>query len=114
RVLVQQYPLVRIATLAAGKPRPPHGTLTWSGRRNKRLLYRDLCEIVGYGPEGGQYISPFGTVLRRIDGLEVSILLRDRLTPVTGFHLSRQLTEDAASDHPRLTSLTRLVERLSV
>ncbi len=112
--LVRRYPQVRIATLAAGETVPPHGTLTWSGRRNKRLSYRDLTEIVGYGPEGGEYISPFGSVIRPVDRFELSIVLRDRLTPVTGFDLSRQFQDPASQQDPILSGLTPLIEKMAV
>ncbi|QDU75226.1 Bacterial extracellular solute-binding protein, family 5 Middle [Bremerella volcania] len=112
--LVRLYPQVRIATLAAGEALPPHGTLTWSGRRNKRLIYRDLTEIVGYGPEGGEYASPFGTVVRPVDRFELSIVLRDRLTPVTGFDLSRQFQDPASQQDEILAGLTPLIEKMAV
>lgn len=112
--LVRRYPQVRIATLAPGESLPPQSTLTWSGRRNKRLSYRELCEIVGYGPEGGEYISPFGSVLRPVDRFELSIVLRDRLTPVNGFDLARQLQDPASQQDPILANLTPLIENLSV
>ncbi|WP_207396292.1 ABC transporter substrate-binding protein [Bremerella alba] len=112
--LVRRYPQVRIATLAAGEAVPPHGTLTWSGRRNKRLLYRDLTEIVGYGPEGGEYASPFGSVIRPVDRFELSIVLRDRLTPVTGFDLSRQFQDPASQKDEILAGLTPLIEKIAV
>lgn len=112
--LVRRYPQVRIATLAAGAAVPPHGTLTWSGRRNKRLLYRDLTEIIGYGPEGGEYTSPFGSVIRPVDRFELSIVLRDRLTPVTGFDLSRQFQDPASQQDVILAALTPLLEKIAV
>ncbi|MFN3151643.1 ABC transporter substrate-binding protein [Bremerella sp.] len=112
--LVRRYPQVRIATLSAGEAMPPHGTLTWSGRRNKRLFYRDLTEIVGYGPEGGEYTSPFGTVVRPVDRFELSIVLRDRLTPVTGFDLSRQFQDPASQRDPIVAGLTPLIEKMTV
>lgn len=112
--LVRRYPQVRIATLAAGDAMPPHGTLTWSGRRNKRLMYRDLTEIVGYGPEGGEYASPFGSVIRPVDRFELSIVLRDRLTPVTGFDLSRQFQDPASQKDEILAGLTPLIEKMTV
>ncbi|PQO25849.1 hypothetical protein C5Y96_20555 [Blastopirellula marina] len=112
--LIRRYPQVRIATLATGDAMPPHGTLTWSGRRNKRLIYRDLTEIVGYGPEGGEYISPFGSVIRPVDRFELSIVLRDRLTPVTGFDLSRQLQDPASRQDEILAELTPLIEKIAV
>ncbi|RCS55934.1 hypothetical protein DTL42_00655 [Bremerella cremea] len=112
--LVRRYPQVRIATLAPGEATPPHATLTATGRRNKRLSYRDLCEIVGYGPEGGEYISPYGSVLRPIDRFELSIVLRDRLTSITGFDLARQLEDPASQQDPILANLTPLIENLAV
>lgn len=112
--LIRRYPQVRIATLAAGDAMPPHGTLTWSGRRNKRLLYRDLTEIIGYGPEGGEYISPFGSVIRPVDRFELSIVLRDRLTPLTGFDLSRQFQDPASQQDEILAELTPLIEKMAV
>lgn len=112
--LIRRYPQVRIATLAAGEAQPPHETLTWSGRRNKRLSYRDLAEIIGYGPEGGEYISPFGSVIRTGDRFEMSIVLRDRLTPVTGFDLSRQFQDPASQQDAILAELTPLIEKITV
>lgn len=112
--LVRLYPQVRIATLAAGEATPPHATLTWSGRRNKRLMYRDLTEIVGYGPEGGEYTSPFGSVIRPVDRFELSIVLRDRLTPITGFDLSRQFQDPASQQDDVLSGLTPLIEKMAV
>lgn len=112
--LMRRYPQVRIATMAQGELTPPHSTMTWSGRRNKRLFYRDLAEIVGYGPEGGEYISPFGSVLRPADRFELSIVLRERLTPVTGFDLSRQLQLASPEYDPMVSLLTPLIEDLSV
>jgi len=112
--LVRRYPQVRIATTATGDALPPHGTLTWSGRRNKRLVYRDLTEIVGYGPEGGEYASPFGSVIRPVDRFALSIVLRDRLTPVTGFDLSRQFQDPASQQDDNLADLTPLIENIAV
>ncbi len=112
--LIRRYPQVRIATLALGESSPPHDTMTWTGRRNKRLFYRDLCEIVGYGPEGGEYVSPFGTVLRPVDRFELSVVLRDRQTPVTGFDLSRQMQDPASNQDASLSELTPLIENLTI
>jgi tetratricopeptide (TPR) repeat protein len=45
----------------------PHSTKVtepmthWSVRRTQRLFERDLFEFSGYGADGGEYVSPFGT-----------------------------------------------------
>jgi len=50
-----------------------------AARRAGRLSERLLVELTGLGPEGGNYVSPYGAVSRSEDGLELIF----RLPPAT-------------------------------
>lgn len=113
--VIRRYPIVYVATTAGGPIEASPDSLTWGAARDSRLLNRTLCEIVGYGAEGGEYTSPFGTVARSADGQSIALQLRARQTSLTGYDLSRQFMT-AANQQNRVstTGFLRLIDTMAV
>lgn len=57
----EAYPLVSVGVLQAARVYDPVRLDNWAARRAGRLLYRNLFEIQGAAPEGGEYDFLFGT-----------------------------------------------------
>jgi hypothetical protein len=60
RKIEQVYPMVNVGVLQGAKIFDPVRLDNWSARRAGRLLYRNLFEIQGAAPEGGDYDFLFG------------------------------------------------------
>lgn len=56
----EAYPLVSVGVLQAARIYDPVRLDNWGARRAGRLLYRNLFEIQGAAPEGGEYDFLFG------------------------------------------------------
>lgn len=71
----EAYPLISVGVLQAARVFDPVRLDNWSARRAGRLLYRNLFEIQGAAPEGGEYDFLFGTVQTTPDrlGMELTI-----------------------------------------
>ncbi|QEF96381.1 Bacterial extracellular solute-binding protein, family 5 Middle [Stieleria maiorica] len=57
----EAYPLVSVGVLQAARIYDPVRMDNWAARRAGRLLYRNLFEIQGAAPEGGEYDFLFGS-----------------------------------------------------
>ena len=113
--IIRKYPLLQVGTTSVSTSQPRLDSLTWSGSRDRRLFYRTLSEVIGYGAEGGEYTSPYGSLVRGIDGKSVDILLRSRLTSMSGFDLSRQiLNKHSVGLSPITQQFRRLVDKVYV
>ncbi|MCC9599346.1 ABC transporter substrate-binding protein [Stieleria sp. JC731] len=55
------YPLITVGVLQAARVYDPVRMDNWAARRAGRLLYRNLFEIQGAAPEGGEYDFLFGS-----------------------------------------------------
>ena len=75
-------------------------------RRTQRLLSRELVEMVGYGPEGGEYDCPVGTMEKGQLGLKISFRLNPTIRwssgddYLTAHDVSRHLRRMAESSGP--------------
>lgn len=58
--IAKAYPMVRVGVLQAAREFDPVRLDSWAARRAGRLLYRNLFEIHGVLPEGGDYRFLFG------------------------------------------------------
>ncbi|PHS14357.1 MAG: hypothetical protein COA78_06005 [Blastopirellula sp.] len=113
--IVRKYPLLQVGTTSVSTKQPSLDSLTWSGSRDRRLFYRTLSEVIGYGAEGGEYASPYGSLVRGIDGRSIDILLRSRLTSMSGFDLSRQiLNKHSVGLSPITEQFRRIVDQVYV
>ncbi|MEM6471212.1 MAG: ABC transporter substrate-binding protein, partial [Planctomycetota bacterium] len=75
RKIAEAYPLVTVGVLQASRSYDPVRLDNWGTRRTGRLLYRNLFEIQGAAPEGGDYEFLFGNTETTPDrlGLELTI-----------------------------------------
>lgn len=62
RRIDEAYPLVNVGVLQSATVFDPVRLDNWAARRAGRLLYRNLFEIQGPAPEGGEYKFLFGSV----------------------------------------------------
>jgi ABC-type transport system substrate-binding protein len=94
--LQREYPRVVVGVALPAGTLPGDRLDDWASRRGRRLLQRSLFEFTGYGPQGGEYNCPFGTVSR----LELDTRLQFQLKrdvrwsngqPLTGHDLSYSL-----------------------
>jgi len=80
RALMEQiyaeFPLVTVGVTSAAGPEESDRLIDWAARRNGRLQHRLLLEFSGIGPEGGEYVSPFGQAKVVDIGRRVLIKLR--------------------------------------
>lgn len=60
--IAEAYPMVNVGVLQGATVFDPVRLDNWSARRAGRLLYRNLFEIQGPAPEGGEYQFLFGSV----------------------------------------------------
>ncbi|MDM4015355.1 ABC transporter substrate-binding protein [Roseiconus lacunae] len=69
------YPLITVGVLQAARKYDPVRMDNWAARRAGRLLYRNLFEIQGAAPEGGEYDFLFGTARTNPDRTELELVL---------------------------------------
>ncbi|MCA9135966.1 MAG: hypothetical protein KDB00_04385 [Planctomycetales bacterium] len=71
----EAYPLISVGVLQAARVFDPVRLDNWAARRAGRLLYRNLFEIQGAAPEGGEYDFLFGSVQTTPDRLGMELTL---------------------------------------
>ncbi|MDO4550653.1 MAG: ABC transporter substrate-binding protein [Planctomycetia bacterium] len=116
----EQYPQVNVGITWCATQVQPVLLNDWASLRTRRLIYRPLVEFRGPGPEGGEYISPLGTLL--VENLNRT--LRLNILPeigwdgtdvkLTAYDISRQLlrcidSQDVQHD-PLLSDIFQSVE----
>lgn len=75
------YPLVSVGVLQAARSYDPVRLDNWAARRAGRLLYRNLFEIQGAAPEGGEYDFLFGETETSPDRMELNLILETAKLP---------------------------------
>jgi ABC-type transport system substrate-binding protein/tetratricopeptide (TPR) repeat protein len=103
----RRYPLIVVGVTQPGSIDDPQRVDNWAARRTGRLTQRLLFEFIGYGPEGGQYACPLGTLETSEDGLQLTLRLRrggagSDPTGINGYDISRRLlalAEPASSEY---------------
>ena len=81
RRIEQAYPLVTVGVLQGATVFDPVRLDNWSARRAGRLLYRNLFEIQGAAPEGGEYDFLFGTTETTPDRQVLELTLKTEKLP---------------------------------
>lgn len=95
--IARRFPFVRVG-VTSPVISADAASMTYSATRDRRLFRRSLTEVIGYGADGSQYASPFGTLGRTAGGVEFSLLFRN---PAEAFPCSGQLLAQPAAS-PRL------------
>lgn len=107
--LQEEYPRVVVGVRLPRGTSPTDRLDDWASRRSRRLMGRGLQEFIGHGPQGGEYLSPFGR-LTRLD-LDLKLLLN--LNPgmhwsddalLTGYDVAQHLRDMADPDSPHFRS----------
>ncbi|OYP35987.1 ABC transporter substrate-binding protein [Rhodopirellula sp. MGV] len=75
------YPLITVGVLQAARVYDPVRLDNWAARRTGRLLYRNLFEIQGAAPEGGEYDFLFGDTETNPDRTELELQLETDKLP---------------------------------
>ncbi|MCO8124150.1 ABC transporter substrate-binding protein [Stieleria sp. TO1_6] len=81
RKIDEIYPLVSVGVLQSARVYDPVRLDNWAARRAGRLLYRNLFEIQGAAPEGGEYDFLFGTAETTPDRLGLDLILQTAKLP---------------------------------
>lgn len=99
----RRYPLVAVGVSNFGSEHQPKQLDNWAARRTGRLRHRLLMEIVGPGPEGGQYRCPLGTAAQSEDRRRLTIQLSqsEDAGNVTGYDVAHRLLEMADTNSPQ-------------
>ncbi|MEO1614481.1 MAG: ABC transporter substrate-binding protein [Planctomycetota bacterium] len=80
--IAETYPLVTVGVLQSSRSYNPVRLDNWGTRRTGRLLYRNLFEIQGAAPEGGDYDFLFGDIETTPDRLGLDLVVEtSRLPP---------------------------------
>ncbi len=101
-----EYPQVVVGVTTAALEQPTSRMDDWASRRTNRLLRRTLVELVGYGSEGGIYLSPLGELSQDVSGRQITIQLNDAIAwssgagVLTGHDVARKLL--ALTDRSRI------------
>lgn len=101
-----EYPQVVVGVTTIALEQPTNRMDDWASRRTNRLLRRTLLELVGYGPEGGIYLSPLGKLSQDASGRQITLQLNDDIEwssgagVLTGHDVARRLL--AITDRSRL------------
>ena len=118
--IYQQYPMIAVAVTETVQRSDAGRIDSWAARRLARLESRAIMELIGIGPEGGQYLCPIGTFTLSETGRQFTLQLR-HLDPetsaigLTGFDVSRQLLDMAdAGQRSYIASWNRLLGGVSV
>jgi len=101
----EKYPRVVVAVTTRGAAQPSTEFADWAARRTGRLLERRLLEFTGYGPEGGIYACPLGTVETAELGRRLVFQLRPprEVSPndtLSGYDIARGLFAMAQPGQP--------------
>ena len=99
----QIYPLVNVGVLQSATVFEPTRIDNWAARRAGRLLYRNMFEIKGAGPEGGEYEFIFGDTEISPDRKTFDMYLEREKLPnplnqVNAFFLADVLSSRTKSD----------------
>jgi hypothetical protein len=68
-------PQVVVGVSEAFRDQPPVRLPTWSVERDSRLVHPHFVEIVGVGPEGAEYASPWAEIELDVSGRQLQISL---------------------------------------
>ncbi|MEM0925329.1 MAG: ABC transporter substrate-binding protein, partial [Planctomycetota bacterium] len=103
RQIAQEYPLVTVGVLQASRSYDPVRLDNWGTRRTGRLLYRNLFEIQGAAPEGGDYQFLFGSSETTPDrlGLELTIETSKLEPPLNRIEVDFLADQIAARANPK-------------
>jgi ABC-type transport system substrate-binding protein len=88
--VARRHPLVMVGVEHPAQSFDARDLANPAARRVGRLVERGLLEFAGPGPEGGQYVSPLGTVQSSVDGLELLFSLRAN-AELSGYDVARLL-----------------------
>lgn len=113
-----RYPLVVVGVSQPAKSFDARSLVDPAARRAGRLLQRQLMEFSGMGPEGGKYISPFGTFSRSDDGTNFTLDFKaqgNQAAPLSAFDVSQRFLQLADENQPNyLPAWARLVASVQV
>jgi hypothetical protein len=126
----RRYPRVQVGVLAPALRPDVRSIADPAARRAGRLVERQLFEYLRMGPEGGEYLCPYGETELSDNLRELTFRLRPSeqqlagavsqetpvlAAPMTGYRLSRALmpSTDRGAD-PLANLLRRIVETVSV
>jgi len=103
------YPIVSVGVLDAASEYDPSAIDNWASRRAGRLLVRLMMEYREAGPEGGEYVFPWGTYERSEDLRRLTLIVsRKAVTaggkPLDGYMIARRLLRMADPDDPQYYS----------
>ncbi|HET6883887.1 MAG TPA: ABC transporter substrate-binding protein [Pirellulales bacterium] len=100
------WPRIIVGVTAPPPPVEQPRLVSWSARRDGRLLHRLLLEFTGPGAEGGEYACPFGEVERTDIGRRLIFRLKRDVKAaadgdhLTGYDVARQLSALADPRQP--------------
>lgn len=99
------YPLIRVGVMQRATVLDPTRIDNWPARRAGRLTYRSLFEILGAGPEGGEYNFLFGSFHLTPDRQVLEFDLRTEALPeplntAGAFTVADLLTQRALPESP--------------
>lgn len=98
--IARRFPFIRVGVTVPSVT-TNSASMTFAATRDRRLFQRNLTELIGFGADGSQYASPFGTLGRSAGGVEFSLLFRN---PSEAYPCSAQLLTQPATS-PRLALL---------
>jgi hypothetical protein len=99
------YPIVSVGVLDEASEFDPSAIDNWASRRAGRLLVRLITEYREAGPEGGEYVFPWGTYERSEDLRRLTLIVsRKAITaggqPLDGYTLARRMLRMADPNDP--------------
>lgn len=101
--LARRYPLVTVGVLQPVQSPDAQRLEDWAARRTGRLLYRDMIEFLGAGPEGGQYEFRSGSIEHSEDRRTMILRVNraaDGSSTATAFEVGRSLLDYADATSP--------------
>jgi ABC-type transport system substrate-binding protein len=114
----RRYPLVVVGVSTPAKAFDGRSLVDPAARRAGRMVQRQLMEFTGMGPEGGKYISPFGSFSRSDDGTNFTLEFKaqgNKAAPLTAFDVSQRLLQLANEKDPDYQAAwARLVSTVQV
>lgn len=114
----RRYPLVVVGVSQPAKAFNSRSLVDPAARRAGRLVQRQLMEFVGMGPEGGKYLSPFGTFSRSDDGSSFTLDFKatgNQGGVLSAFDVSQRFLQLADEHQPDyLPAWARLVTSVQV
>jgi ABC-type transport system substrate-binding protein len=100
--IARQFPLVVVGVSQPARAFDPQRLADPAAKRCGYLMYRTLVQYADRGPEGGRYISPWGTIRKSADRTKLFFDLRPSSDgeDLTAFDLARHLLSFANSSGP--------------